>query len=74
MELYGDDGASRDPGIAIDSDPIAQVLVVAVEEVPNLPEPSLFGFHLAAVPIACRELEADRRHVGRRRLIDPLRT
>lgn len=53
MQLYGDDRASVDPGVAIDSDPVAEVLVATVEEAPNLLQPSLFRLHLTAVRIAC---------------------
>ena len=51
--FYGDDSASGDPGIAIDPDPISEVLVVPVEEALDLLDSGFFRFDLTAVPIAC---------------------
>ena len=49
----GDDSASGDPGIAINPDPISEVLVVPVEEALDLLDGGFFRFDLTAVPIAC---------------------
>ena len=49
----GDYGASHNPRIAIDLDPIAEVLVAAVEEAPDLVDGSLLRLDLAAIPITC---------------------
>ena len=51
--FYRDDSVSSDPGIAVDPDPIAEVLVVAVEEFLDLRHRGLFRLDLAAVRIAC---------------------
>lgn len=51
--FYGDDSVSGDPGIAIDPDPISEVLVVAIEEALDLFHGGVFRFDFAAVPIAC---------------------
>ena len=51
--FYCDDSASGDPGIAVDPDPISEVLVVAVEEALDLRHSGLFRFDLTAVRIAC---------------------
>jgi hypothetical protein len=51
--FYGDHCASGNPGLAIDPDPISEVLIVPVEEAFDLLHSGFFRFDLAAVPIAC---------------------